>query len=147
VGRVLDDRVESVGCPVGLVLARAFLGVVPLGVVLVLVLDVDVVVRVLDIGLVAEDVFVVLLLVVLLLVVLEIEPEASWVAEVYPVEAVEVRDDGRLRVTLAISARPWLERLLLRLGPRARVVEVVGDDSLDGCAAVAARRVLARYDS
>ena len=80
-------------------------------------------------------------------VVLEIEPEAAWVAEVYPVEAVEPGTDGRLRVTLAISARPWLERLLLRLGPRARVVDVIGDDTLGGCAGAAARRVLARYES
>jgi hypothetical protein len=46
---------------------------------------------------------------------------------------------------MAISARPWLERLLLRLGPRARVVEETGDADLAGCAADAARRVLARY--
>jgi hypothetical protein len=47
---------------------------------------------------------------------------------------------------LAISARPWLERLLLRLGPRARIVDVSGDEDLAGCAAQAARRVLARYE-
>jgi proteasome accessory factor C len=78
-------------------------------------------------------------------VVLELEPDAAWVVEVYPVEAVEQVGGGRLRATLAISARPWLERLLLRLGPRARVVEETGDADLAGCAADAARRVLARY--
>jgi proteasome accessory factor C len=78
-------------------------------------------------------------------VVLELEPEAAWVAEVYPVEAVETGDDGRTRVTLAISARPWLERLLLRLGPRARVVDVTPSDDLANCASEAAQRVLARY--
>lgn len=78
-------------------------------------------------------------------VVLELQPEAGWVAEVYPVEQVESVGEGRLRVTLAISARPWLERLLLRLGPRARVVEVTGDDDLADCAKKAAQRVLARY--
>ena len=78
-------------------------------------------------------------------VVLELDAEAAWVAEVYPVERVEAVDEGRLRVTLAISARPWLERLLLRLGPRARVVEVVGDGELRNCARNAAQRVLARY--
>ena len=65
--------------------------------------------------------------------------------EVYPVEAVEARAEGRLRVTLAISARPWLERLLLRLGPRGRVVEVIGDKNLANCASEAAQRVLGRY--
>ncbi|MEY2433847.1 MAG: proteasome accessory factor [Acidimicrobiaceae bacterium] len=78
-------------------------------------------------------------------VVLELEPEAAWVVEVYPVEAVEHGDAGRLRATMAISARPWLERLLLRLGPRARIVHVSGDTDLAGCASEAARRVLARY--
>jgi len=78
-------------------------------------------------------------------VVLELEPEAGWVAEVYPIEQVEPAEDGRLRVTLAISARPWLERLLLRLGPRAGVISVSGDDALATCAKKAAQRVLARY--
>jgi predicted DNA-binding transcriptional regulator YafY len=78
-------------------------------------------------------------------VVLELEPDAAWVVEVYPVEAVETVDDGHIRVTLAVSAQPWLERLLLRLGPNARVVEVAGDGNLANCAHEAARRVLARY--
>ena len=52
-------------------------------------------------------------------VVLDLTPEAAWVAEHYPVEAVEELGDGRIRVTLAVTARPWLERLLLRLGPDA----------------------------
>jgi hypothetical protein len=43
-------------------------------------------------------------------------------------------------VRLRVSARPWLERLLLRLGPDARVAE--GDP---GVAPQAAARVLARY--
>jgi proteasome accessory factor C len=73
-------------------------------------------------------------------VVLELEPDGRWVAEQYPTEAVEELGDGRLRVTLAVSERAWLERLLLRLGLAARVV--TGDA---GVATDAARRVLARY--
>lgn len=73
-------------------------------------------------------------------VVLELDPEAHWVIEQYPVERVEEGAGGRVRATLAVSSRAWLERLLLRLGPAARVVQ--GDASL---AAEAARRVLARY--
>ena len=51
----------------------------------------------------------------------------------------------RLRVTLAVTARPWLERLLLSLGPQAELVEV--DERLGGAGvrAVAASRVLERY--
>lgn len=73
-------------------------------------------------------------------VVLEVAPEASWVAEEYPVEGVEEMAGGRRRVRFRISERAWLERLLLRLGPEARVVE--GDPSV---AAVAAARVAGRY--
>ena len=78
-------------------------------------------------------------------VVLELAPEAGWVVEVYPIEHVDAVGDGRLRATLAISARPWLERLLLRLGPRARVVEVTGDQELAECGKNAAQRVMTRY--
>jgi proteasome accessory factor C len=73
-------------------------------------------------------------------VTLELEPSARWVAEQYPVEKVEEVDGGRLRVTLVASQPAWLERLLLRLGRRASVVE--GDE---GAAAAAARRLLVRY--
>ena len=73
-------------------------------------------------------------------VTLELEPSARWVAEQYPVEKVEEVDGGRLRVTLVASQPAWLERLLLRLGRRATVVE--GDG---GAVAAAARRLLVRY--
>ena len=76
-------------------------------------------------------------------VVIELDPDARWVAEQYPVEAVEETSDGRLRATLAVSAHPWLERLLLRLGPSARVV--VGSRDLRQAGHQAARRILARY--
>jgi predicted DNA-binding transcriptional regulator YafY len=46
----------------------------------------------------------------------------------------------RLRVTLRVGERAWLERLLLRAGPDATVV--TGDD---GTGATAARRILAVY--
>ena len=72
-------------------------------------------------------------------VTLALEPSARWVAEQYPVEGVEELEGGRLRVTMAASEQPWLERLLLRLGSGARVVEGPGD------VAAAARRLLGRY--
>ena len=72
-------------------------------------------------------------------VVLDLEPRARWVAEQYPAESVEELGGGRCRVTLVVSEQPWLDRLLLRVGPDATVVSGPGD------AAAAARRVLARY--
>jgi proteasome accessory factor C len=64
------------------------------------------------------------------------------VVETYPTESVEVEPDGRLRVVLVASERPWLERLLLRLGPAAEVVE---PDEARAAGPSAAKRLLARY--
>lgn len=78
-------------------------------------------------------------------VVLDLEPSARWVVDHHPCEAVEDLGDGRLRATLAVTARPWLERLLLGLGPEAAIVSV--DPRLGGAGvrARAAARVLGRY--
>ena len=78
-------------------------------------------------------------------VVLDLAPTARWVAEAHPVVASEPGPGDRLRVTLAVAGSPWLERLLLQLGPDAAVAEI--DDELGDrtIAQVAARRVLARY--
>jgi proteasome accessory factor C len=73
-------------------------------------------------------------------IVLDLEPWARWVAGQYPMESVEELPEGRLRVTMAVDERTWLERLLLKLGPGADVV--VGDPEVRRSAA---RRVLARY--
>ncbi len=73
-------------------------------------------------------------------VTLELGAPARWVVEQYPVERVEESEDGGVRVTLAVSERAWLERLLLRLGPAARVIE--GDATVGQ---LAARRLLSRY--
>jgi proteasome accessory factor C len=74
------------------------------------------------------------------LVVLDLAPAAHWVAEEYPNEGVERRPDGRLRVRLRANQRPWLERLLLRVGLDATMVE--GDAQVR---ADAATRILRRY--
>lgn len=73
-------------------------------------------------------------------VVLELAPRARWVAEQYPMEAVDELGGGRLRVTLVVAETAWLERLLLRVGPDATVVS-----GAEGVAAQAAARVLSRY--
>jgi proteasome accessory factor C len=57
-------------------------------------------------------------------------------------ESVEAMPDGRLKVVLVASERAWLERLLLRLGPAA---EVVNPAEVRVEAAEAARRLLVRY--
>ncbi|MEQ8718198.1 MAG: WYL domain-containing protein [Acidimicrobiales bacterium] len=74
---------------------------------------------------------------------LVIDPSAGWFLDAYPVESVATAA-GATRVTLAVSGRAWLERLLLQLGPRAEVVRF--DPPLDAdIASGAARRVLERY--
>ena len=76
-------------------------------------------------------------------VTLQLAPAARWVVEQYPVEAID--DSGEdIIVTMAVSARAWLERLLLRLGPDATVL--AADPSLGtDLASSAADRILARY--
>lgn len=76
-------------------------------------------------------------------VVLELAASAAWVAEAYPVEDVDLRPDGTSRVTLAVAAAPWFERLLLTLGPAAKVVD--GPPDLVAGARRAAARILDRY--
>ncbi|HVW35319.1 MAG TPA: WYL domain-containing protein [Acidimicrobiia bacterium] len=75
-------------------------------------------------------------------VTLRLDASAAWVPESYPVESVEDEGDGHLRVVLVASERAWLERLLLRLGPAA---EVLDPPEVRREAAEAARRLLARY--
>ena len=69
-------------------------------------------------------------------------PSAAWVAEAYPAESVTTRPDGTIEMVLAVSEPAWLERLLVRLGPEARVV---APETARHAGADAARRVLARY--
>jgi len=78
------------------------------------------------------------------MVTLRLPASARWVVETYPTESVEPLDDGSggVRVTLGVTGVPWLERLLLRVGPEGRVEapeewRTVGAD--------VAARLLARY--
>jgi proteasome accessory factor C len=77
-------------------------------------------------------------------VVIDVAPDARWVIDKYPHDTAEERRDGSVRITLAVTALPWMERLLVRLGPSATVVEApegFGDDARSA----AARRILTRY--
>ncbi len=76
------------------------------------------------------------------LVRVRLPAEAAWVAERYPVVSAEVLADGNLEVVLRLWSTRWLERLLLRAGPAAEVIEPDGMFDL----AAAARRVLAVYE-
>ncbi len=74
----------------------------------------------------------------------QLGPEAQWVAESVPVRAVARNAEGAVTgVVLDVSGLAWFERLLLQLGPAARVV---GPPELTVLVADAARRVLARYE-
>ncbi len=75
-------------------------------------------------------------------VTLRLEQDASWVAESYPYEQLEQLDEGRSRLTLAVSEVAWLERLLLILGPGATVE---APPALRDVARDAATRILNRY--
>lgn len=85
-------------------------------------------------------------------ITIDLEESAAWVASYYPVESAEAllddaaQETGAVRVVLAVTARPWIERVLLQLGPHASVVAV--DDALGmSVRSDAASRVLDRYRS
>ncbi len=83
-------------------------------------------------------------------VTLRLEPSAAWVVEYFPHEAAERHADGTSEVTLAVTALPWLARLLLRLGPDAELVEVAGaspevEAAIRTLRADTARQILQRY--
>lgn len=76
-----------------------------------------------------------------LTVTLEIAPRANWVCDYYPLMSQESLDDGWIRIRLKAGGVAWLERLLLRLGPEARIIEPDSlKEKLKATAASMARR-------
>ena len=73
---------------------------------------------------------------------LSIDPSTAWLVESVPSAGPPVEVDGRVELELFVGGEAWLERLLLRLGPDARVVDPEEYRSLAG---EAARRILRRY--
>jgi proteasome accessory factor C len=69
---------------------------------------------------------------------------AGWLADTDGVDLVGDLADGRLVVRLAVASSTFLSRLLLQAGPDA---EVLAPELLRGAAALAAARVLARYET
>lgn len=74
-------------------------------------------------------------------VTLDLPASATWVTETFPAEAVEEKR-GRVVMTMAASAMPVVERILLTVGPTAKVRLPKEWRSLG---AEAAKRLLARY--
>lgn len=74
---------------------------------------------------------------------LHLAPSAAWVLEYYPAVTSERRPDGSAEVELVVGSRAWLERLLLRLGSDAALLDCPPE--YEGCAASAARRLLGNY--
>ncbi|MEX0790468.1 MAG: WYL domain-containing protein [Actinomycetota bacterium] len=58
-----------------------------------------------------------------LTVTLDIAPRANWVCDYYPLLSQESLEDGWIRIRLKAGGVAWLERLLLRLGREARIIE------------------------
>jgi len=75
-------------------------------------------------------------------VTLRLAPEVVWVLDSLPVEERRTERGGRERVVLPVSGEAFLERLLLRLGPAA---EVLDPPSARDRRAAAATRILRRY--
>jgi proteasome accessory factor C len=73
---------------------------------------------------------------------LRLSPAAAWVPEAFPAESVTELTGGETEVVLAVSEPAWLDRLLLQLGPEAKVVD---PPEMARAAADTARRVLERY--
>ena len=74
---------------------------------------------------------------------LSLDPATAWLVESVPATGPAIEAGDRIEVELFVGGDAWLARLLLRLGPDARVIEPPGYRSL---AAEAAARVLRRYD-
>ncbi len=75
---------------------------------------------------------------------LALGPGAQWVPESVPVRAVSRDQSGSVtEVLLDVSGLAWFARLLLQLGPDARVLS---PPELTTLATATARRVLARYE-
>lgn len=77
-------------------------------------------------------------------VTIETLTDVSWVTEAAAVESITELPGGRQQLVIAFGERAWLERLLVRLGATARVVN---PPELHDLGPGAARRVLARYNS
>jgi proteasome accessory factor C len=78
-----------------------------------------------------------------LLVTLDLLPRSRWVVDYYPIDSVEERAEGVLRVRLRTADTAWLRQLVLRLGGGGRVVD---PPALAQAVTAVAREALAAYE-
>jgi proteasome accessory factor C len=71
-----------------------------------------------------------------------VDDAGRWLTDALPTLGVDLLPDGRTVVNLAVASTVWFDRLLLRLGPHA---EVLDPPELVTSGAEAATRLLARY--
>jgi proteasome accessory factor C len=74
---------------------------------------------------------------------LSLDPATAWLVESVPATGPATTVGDRVEVELFVGGEAWLERLLLRLGPDARVIDPTEYRTLASDAAV---RVLRRYE-
>jgi len=73
---------------------------------------------------------------------ISVDPAMAWLVESLPATGPALPADGRVEIEVFVGGDAWLERLLLRLGPDAEVLDPPEYRSL---AADAATRILRRY--
>lgn len=76
-------------------------------------------------------------------VTIRLQPPARWVTEQYPVASIAEAPDGAVDATFVVLSERWLERLLLRAGTDAEVLDPAAYRDLGRAAAT---RLLAIYD-
>lgn len=76
-------------------------------------------------------------------VTIRLQPAARWAIEQYPVESVTDVGAGVVDATFVVLSEHWLERLLLRVGTDAEVLEPASWRDLGRAAAT---RLLAKYE-
>lgn len=77
---------------------------------------------------------------------IRVAPSARWMLDPYPIDEVTEleRPPGWVQVTLPVGSERWLQRLLIRLGPQARLVSPA--DATRRTAELA-RRILRAYET
>ncbi|HEY7947525.1 MAG TPA: WYL domain-containing protein [Acidimicrobiales bacterium] len=71
-----------------------------------------------------------------------VDDAGRWLVDAFPHLGIDPLPDGRTVITLAVASTVWFDRLLLRLGPHA---EVLDPPELAASGRQAAERLLARY--